>query len=400
MSMVRSEHHWARTLVRRGLVAATLVLALAMYGVVTAGTQSFAFKPTGSVTPGDGGRSVSMAVSPTNGSLNVATQGPNHSLYFFWNVNGTWNGPLGLGGAGATWSAPTIVAETGANNGNFDIAVQGPSNTLWFYWDISGTWHGPLQVGGPGTTFSTPGMAADSSSHLQVLAEGPANTLYAYWNVNAQFFGPLQIGSPGSTFSGPTVGDTGGACSVGFIAEVQDSNHNVEQYVRNDTTNTWSFTKDISTDSGTFSAPTLLPGTCRATFEGKNHALYDAVGGTGNPNVFVVVGGTGTTYSQPSQIPAPTSSSLGINNRDIAVQGPSNTLSFYHRDSVTPFHLLGPATIGAAFSGPSLVRDLNNNLDIVVQGPSNTLWAYWVISFVVHGPLQVGGPGTSFSSDN
>jgi hypothetical protein len=47
-----------------------------------------------------------------------------------------------------------------------------------------------------------------------------------------------------------------------------------------------------------------------------------------------------------------------------------------------------------------VIIDSNNNQDIVVQGPSHTLWAYFDIAGVIHGPLQVGGPGSSYSSDN
>ena len=149
--MVRSERSWARIFVRRGLVAAIMVLALAVYGLVTAGTQSLAFKPTASTS---GGHSVSQAVSPANFSINVAAQGPSHTLYFYWELEnssggytGVWNGPLGIGAPGSTFSAPTIVAQgSGPGFGNFDIAVQGPSNTGDLYWDISGTWYGPYHV--------------------------------------------------------------------------------------------------------------------------------------------------------------------------------------------------------------------------------------------------------------
>ncbi len=216
--MVRSERSWARILVKRGLVAAILVLALAVYGLVTAGTQSLAFKPTASTS---GGHSVSQALSPANGSINVAAQGPNHTLYFYWeledssgNYTGVWNGPLGIGAQGSTFSAPTILAQgnggpSSPGYGNFDIAVQGPSNTGDLYWDISGTWYGPYQFAGPATVFGTPGMIEDSQGNLQITAEGPGNTLYAYWNTTGAFYGPLGIGGPNSTFSAPSMSRSG-----------------------------------------------------------------------------------------------------------------------------------------------------------------------------------------------
>jgi hypothetical protein len=380
-------------------VGAILVLALAAYGLVSAGPQSLAFKPTASVIGGDGGRSISQAVSPTNNSLNVATQGPNHTLYFFWNVGGTWFGPLGIGAPGSTWSAPTILAETGPNAGNFDIAVQGPSNTLDFYWDISGTWHGPFEVAAAGTTFSTPGLFEDTLNHLQMAAQGPSNTLDAYWNVNAQFFGPLQIGGIGSTFSGPELSSTESS-NGDFYAWVQGPNRDIEQYTRNGSPPVWSGARDAANDGTAFSAPTSHDGSNRATFEGPNHSLWDAEGGF-RTVVQTQVRGAGTTYSMPSVIPD-TPGDTGPFNRFIANQGPANTLFFYFPDTNTGL-LDGPLQIGSpgsTFSGPSLVQDNNGNEDIAVQGPGNALWAYFDIAGAIHGPLQIGGPGSSFSSNN
>jgi hypothetical protein len=385
---------------RRGLVSAILVLALASYGLVTAGTQSLAFKPTASGSNSTAGLSVSQAVSPTNGSLNVATQGPNHSLYFFWNVAGTWYGPLGLGGAGSTFSAPTIVAETGPNAGNFDIAAEGPNHTLWFYWDIAGTWHGPYQVGGPGTTYSTPGLAEDSSNNLQIPVEGPGNSLYLFWNVNAVFYGPIGLGGAGSTFARPDVGYGSNVTGSNFYIVVQGANNDVEQYIR--TNNVWAPARDIANDGAAFSAPTLFPYTFRATYQGPNHSLFDAEGGpNGGYHPQVQIRGAGTTYSMPSEVN--TAQDTGPYNRAMVTQGPSNSLWYYHANSNSSALVVTQmGAPGTAFSAPNIVIEYNNNNneDIAVQGPSNTLYAYFVISGTVYGPLQVGGPGTSFSSSN
>jgi hypothetical protein len=396
--MRRSQLNWARTFARRGLVSATLVLALATYGLVTAGTQSLAFKPTASSGNSTDGRSVSQAVSPTNGSLNVATQGPNHSLYFFWNVAGKWYGPLGIGAPGSTWSAPTIVAETGPNAGNFDIAVEGPNHTLWFYWDISGTWYGPYQVGGPSTTYSTPGLAEDSSNNLQIPVEGPGNSLYLFWNVNAVFYGPIGLGGAGSTFSGP---DVGYGISVGgsnFYIVTQGANNDVEQYSR--LSNVWQPARAIANDGSAFSAPTLFPYTFRASFQGPNHSLWDAEGGT-RTHLAVQIQGAGSTYSMPSEVN--TIQDTGPYNRAMVTEGPSNSLWYYHGNSSNSALVVTQiGAPGSTFSAPNIVIEYNNNnnKDIAVQGPSNTLYAYFVISGTVYGPLQVGGPGTSFSSSN
>src|ERR1017187_114016 len=377
ISMVRSEHRSARTLVRRGLVAATMVLALAVYGLATAGTQSFAFKPTAaSGASTSAGLAVSQAVSPTNNSLNVATQGPNHSLYFFWNVAGKWYGPLGIGAAGSTFSAPTIVADP--SSGNFDIAVEGPSHTLDFYWDIKGTWYGPFEVAGAGTTYSTPGLVEDGSGHLQIAAQGPGNTLDVYWNVSAKFYGPLGIGGPGSTFTGPSL-TLNGPTTV--YAWVQGRNHDLEVYTL--ASGVWSSASDASNDNTAYSAAggvLLLPmGNPGSIFEGPNNSLYQAFGPS-SPALVKQLRGGGTTYSMPSAI-SPTGPGVA---GYIANAGPSNTLSFYFPDSTTG-NLDGPLQIGgtgSTFSAPSLIQDGNGNQDIAVEGPSNTLWAYFDIGGV------------------
>jgi hypothetical protein len=380
--MQRSHPNWARTFVRRGLVAAVLVLALATYGLVTAGTQSSAFKPTAAAVNSTAGRSVSQAISPTNGSLNVATQGPNHSLYFFWNVAGKWYGPLGVGAPGSTYSAPTILSQ---GNGNFDIAAQGPNNSLYFYWDITGTWYGPYGVAGPGTTFSTPGLVEDNNNNLQIATQGPANTLDVYWNTAAQFYGPLGIGGPGSTFSGPAITLSGSDLYV----QVQGRNHDLEEYHRFGTA-PWSGVSDSSNDNTVYSAPWAVSGGF-ALFQGPNNSLWESEGAF--TPVFVQIRGGGSTYSMPSL----------TNNTDfIAAEGPSNTLWYYfYNNSTSNFD--GPLQIGSpgsTFSAPSLIQDASSNQDIAVQGPGNALWAYFDIGGTIHGPLQIGGPGTSFSSSN
>jgi hypothetical protein len=400
--MVSSEHNWARSLVRRGLVAVIMVLALATYGLVTSGTQSLAFKPTAASASTTAGRAVSMALSPSNGSVNVAAQGPNHTLYFYWQISGTWYGPLGLGAAGSAWSAPTIIAETGPNAGNFDIAVQGPNNTLDFYWDISGTWYGPFQVGGAGTTFSTPALVQDKANNLQIAAEGAANSLNVFWNVNAQFYGPLGIAGPNTTFAGPALERHPNFSNATVFAYTQGPNHVVDQYTRS--SNVWSGAVSVGSDNSIYSAIAPFSTTFRVTFQGPNNSLWDAVGNgdPSDPKLDQIRGG-GTTYSMPAVVGVGgQQSSGGPGARYIAAEGPSNTLFFYFPNANSS-DVSGPLQIGApgtAFSAPSLIIDANSNQDIVVQGPSHTLWAYFDIAGVIHGPLQIGAADSTFSSDN
>ncbi len=399
--MARSERSWAGTLVKRGLVAAVLVLALATYGLVTAGTQSLAFKPTAASSSTSGGHSVSQAVSDTNGSINIAAQGPSHSLYFYWeledssgNYTGVWNGPLGIGGPGSTWSAPTILAQSnGAADGNFDIAVQGPSHSGDLYWDISGTWYGPYQFAAPNTVFGTPGMVEDSNGNVQITAEGPNNTMDAYWNSAGTFYGPLGIGGPNSTFSAPEMAESGNT----VYAYAQGRNHDLEGYRVYDGGGTpsnatpWTAAYDMSNDNTEWDSPWAGP--AGSVFQGPNNALYESSNSNFYNQPLTQVRGAGTTYSTPSALDS---------GFFISVEGPSNTLYWYFYNSSTG-NIDGPVQIGApgsTWSAPNLINDDNDNFDIAVQGPNNTLYEYFIINGAVHGPLGIGAPGSTFSSPN
>jgi hypothetical protein len=78
-------------------------------------------------------------------SVNIAAQGPDHTLRFYWAVNGTatWH-PETVAGPGTTYSAPSMIQ----NGNSVNITAQGPAATLRFYWAVNGTatWH-PETVG-------------------------------------------------------------------------------------------------------------------------------------------------------------------------------------------------------------------------------------------------------------
>jgi hypothetical protein len=78
------------------------------------------------------------------------------------------------------------------------VAVQGPGNSTYIYWEMSNAqWYGPLGVGGRGTSFSAPSVAISPTSGLPTVAvEGPNNSTYVYWEAaNAQWYGPLGLGT-------------------------------------------------------------------------------------------------------------------------------------------------------------------------------------------------------------
>jgi uncharacterized protein YvpB len=331
------------------------------------------------VVVSSGGFSTSQAVSPANGSVNVAALGPNHSLYFYWNVAGRWYGPLGIGAASSSFSAPAIVAES---DGNFDIAVEGPGHTLYLYWDISGRWYGPLQVGAPGSTYSTPSVVVDQDQHVTVGVQGPSNSLYLFWCVAAHWYGPYGLGAAGSTSSAPSLTLAGTGTPV-LQALVQDGNQALQQYAeRSDASwsgpNAWS-AAGAAYSAGSSSAAVTL-------YQGSGNSLDATTQGSSTSQL----GGGGTTFSAPSVA----TSSAGT---EAVAQGPSRSLYYYadHGGWSGPAQAAGA---GSAYSAPSITVDANGNIDVAVEGPSDTLFFDWKIGGTWYGPIQVGAAGSTFSS--
>ena len=85
-----------------------------------------------------------------NNAVNIVVQGPNHSLRYYWAINGTttWHAET-VAGAGSTYSAPSMIL----NNNAVNITAVGAKNRLKYYWAINGTttWH-PETVAGKGSS--------------------------------------------------------------------------------------------------------------------------------------------------------------------------------------------------------------------------------------------------------
>jgi hypothetical protein len=407
MSVVRSEHNWARAMVRRGLAAATMVLALAIYGLATAGTQSLAFKPTASSSSTSGSKlTVSEAVSPTNQSINVATQGPGNTLYFYWNVQGTWYGPYQVGAPGSTFSAPTIVAQA---NGNFDIMAEGPGHTLYVYWDIAGTWYGPLGAGPAGSVFSAPAVtietAPDQPFNIDVAAQGPGNTLNTFWETagDAQWHGPATIDGSFSTYSSPSL-STGYTqtfytmptfhlacpCFNNLYLGNEGRFNSLRGHYYDQRNPGWQHTY-VDNDGSTFSAPS--DSDSQLVYEGVNHSLHVAFGF--DKTQYAQIAGGGTTFSAPAS---------GGTANYAAAEGPSNSLYFYvsvngNGSNCGSAIYCGNNTYqvglpGTTFSAPALTVESSGTIDFVAMGPGNSLYFWWDIGpGTFYGPVQITGSG-------
>jgi surface antigen len=298
---------------------------------------------TGPGGPGPGGGSAvgsypSIAVGGS-GLPTVAAEGPDNSLYVYWETSDAqWHGPLGVGAGGSTFTRPSISAN---QSGLPTIAAQGPSNSLDVYWQTSDAqWHGPLGVGAGGSTFSAPSIAVGSSGLPTVAAEGPDNSLYVYWETSdAQWHGPLGVGAGGSTFSAPSIGAN--QSGLPTIA-AQGPSNSLDVYWQTSDAQ-WHGPLGVGAGGSTFSAPSA------------------AAGASGLPTV--------------------------------AAEGPSNSLDVYWETPDAQWH--GPLGVGAggsSYSAPGAASGLSGLPTIVAQGPSNSVDAYWQTSDAQwHGPLGIGG---------
>ncbi len=139
----------------------------------------------GPLTIGGAGTTYSApaaVINPTTGLISVFAQGPGNSLSTYWVTAGQpWNGPQTIGGAGTTYSAPAAVINP--TTGLISVFAQGPGNSLSTYWVTAGQpWNGPQTIGGAGTTYSAPAAVINPSSQLiSAFAQGPGNSLSTYW---------------------------------------------------------------------------------------------------------------------------------------------------------------------------------------------------------------------------
>lgn len=300
----------------------------------------------------------SICINPNTALSSALAQGPNNSLYAYWqNYDGSWGGPWGINGGSANLahSSPAIamVPSTGLAVG----VCQGPNNSLYNYWQNSnGSWNGPggINGGAANMCYSDPAIAVNpNTGQATVLAQGPSNSLYYYWQSGGTWYGPGGI--------------NGGAANIAYS------------------------TPSISINPST--------GLATAACKGPNNSLYvywQSGGGTWNGPLGIA--GANTTYSAPA---------IGVNpltgNAVIAVQGPSNTLYIYWSSGGSwygPLGVNGGAT-AMCYSSPTLsINQTSGKPTVVAVGPSNSLYAYWENpNGTWSGPLGIntGAANTAYS---
>ncbi len=290
-----------------------------------------------------------------------------------------------MGGAGSTYSAPSIAIDT---SHHVVIAAEGPGNRLFFYWNVNGTWYGPLQVGSTGNDLSTPSLISDTGGNLDLVVQSPGQALSFYWNTAAAWYGPYGLGGAGSALSRPSAGSytTSGHHFVNIVT--QGPNNSLTLYQNQD--GTWNTPAHTNAQT-TFAAPSMDPDGLYAYVRGAGDDLdqwqTQTQGSAAMLFGWYPVGPGNTTASSPS----------GGDTVDVAALGPSNTLYFYWFGGGGWRGPLGVGGPGSSFSIPSLAIG-SSGPSIAVQGPGNSLYFYWGLNGTWYGPLGIGGAGTTFSS--
>ena len=211
---------------------------------------------------------------------NIAVQGPNHSLHFYWAINGIagWH-PEKVAGAGTTYSAPSMLD----SDSEVIIAVQGPNHSLVLYWAANGVagWN-RVQAAGPGTTYSAPSMTTATtavSDFLFVTAEGPGHSLHLYWQFFDGGLGPSfpgfndeLVAPAGTTYSAPSIL----AASGDVLISAQGASHSLILYWQPIHGTGWS-PEQLGNPASIYSATSMTTASGSYVFisaEGPSHQPY------------------------------------------------------------------------------------------------------------------------------
>jgi surface antigen len=336
---------------------------------------------------------VGMAFNPTSGLPTIAARGPNNTLYVYWQTSsGSWTGPLGIGGAGSAYSAPSIAFNP--VTGLPTVVVQGPGNRLWVYWQTSsGSWTGPLGVGAAGSTLAAPSLAFGPSGNATVAVRGPNDALWIYWMSAGSWYGPLGVGGANSTVAAPSIA-VNPVSGLPTIA-VQGPSNTLRVYWQT-TSGSWTGPLGVGASGSTYAVPSLAfgsGGNATVAVRGPDNTLRVYWTGAGSWTGPLGIGATDSTYSAPSLAVNP-----GTDLPSIAVQGPGNRLWLYWQQASGSWTgPLGIAGSGSTYSAPAIsFNPSSNNPTIAAESVSNTLWAYWANSGAWYGPLGIGGVGSTY----
>ena len=283
-----------------------------------------------------------------------------------------------LGGAGTetTYAPPAM---TRGDNTTL-IATQGPNHTLEFWWNSDGdpNWHWS-RIAGPGTACSAPAICRGFGDILVggtiVAVRGPKNELFVFWNLDGDpTWYPFSQVSVAPVHSAPSIACSGSSIAVLFVGE-KGSLHFAAGSAGQS-----AILEEIETDT----APLGVSSPPAVTFNGNGdlqlavQSLNQSLDYYWMPGLNLAsptwnltqIAGPESAYSAPAMARAPAGTV-------IAALGPSNSLYFYwnHDGDQTwnPSLIAGPES---AYSAPAIARFLVGTV-VAARGSNNTLNFYW-----------------------
>jgi Phosphate-induced protein 1 conserved region len=133
-------------------------------------------------------------------------------------------------------------------------------------------------------------------------------------------------------------------------------------------------------------------GEADVVIDGPNNSLiyYHATPG-GSWSAYKIAG-NGTTFS------APAIAVRSTGEADVVAQGPNNSLLYYHATPGNAWYVDTIAGSGTTFSAPNITVRSTGEADVVAQGPSNSLLYYYATPGNAWVATTIAGSGTTFSA--
>jgi hypothetical protein len=184
-------------------------------------------------------------------TVNIAAQGPNHSLLFYWafNGSGSWHTET-VGGDLSAAQGPSLTLD----GNTFYIAVVHSFGELNVWYDTigTGTWHQVVLAQDQDVWGYAPAITADGSN-INISAVGQNGDIYFYWGSLATWH-EETVADSGNGDSGTSIAVSGNAVTI--AANIgQDQ---LEAYSAVIGTGTWN-PQTVAGENTTSSAPSITP---------------------------------------------------------------------------------------------------------------------------------------------
>ena len=346
-----------RTGFRRRL--AGIVVAVTVAVLTTAGTLTPALAAT-----------TGPSMNPDGNDVNIAVQGPDNSLLFYWAVNGSsWHVET-VAGAGTTFSAPSMNVD----GDDVNIAVEGPDNSLMLYWAVigTGTWHVET-VAGADTTYSAPSMVVNGDT-VNIAVEGPALSLLFYWTFNGSgtWTAETVAGDLAITSEGPSLAVDGNTFYIAAAQPGYTEGGLLAVWYDTIGTGTWHYAELAEEMSGVTPVITADGSNINISAIGLNNSIEFYWGSLGTWHAETVAGAGTTDYTSPSI-------AVNENTVTIAATGAQGQLLFYY--AVIGTGTWNPETVAGdntTSSAPSIIANSAADAsNISAVSPGGVLDFYW-----------------------